>query len=245
MDEPLKIGTRARSPLEESLICPLTQRLPLDPVTAEDGIVYERRAIELYFNMAALVPSPLNRELWIGTRLLPAPRHYQIIEASIANGDVSRPFAREWKLRVFEKERMNQLLERAGSGNPEAMLAVAKNYFAGREGFEQDPVIAYNWYRTAHKLHGKRPMRLVEIASLSPSLAPPTMEELRAAKMKEEAMKKLEAGEAEVDEFLPVPTYSSTKAQAEVDEFFPAPTYSSESLPHVGISDITWTWENE
>ena len=27
-------------------LCPITQELPLDPVTAEDGRVYERRAIE-------------------------------------------------------------------------------------------------------------------------------------------------------------------------------------------------------
>ena len=40
---------RLRSAVDESLthlVCAITQELPLDPVTAEDGNVYERSAIE-------------------------------------------------------------------------------------------------------------------------------------------------------------------------------------------------------
>ena len=32
--------------MAEEFVCPITQELPVDPVTAEDGRVYERSAIE-------------------------------------------------------------------------------------------------------------------------------------------------------------------------------------------------------
>ena len=42
---------RFRSAVDESLthlVCAITQELPLDPVTAEDGNIYERSAIEAW-----------------------------------------------------------------------------------------------------------------------------------------------------------------------------------------------------
>ena len=35
--------------LEEVYTCPISFEIPFDPVTAEDGIVYERRAIQSWF----------------------------------------------------------------------------------------------------------------------------------------------------------------------------------------------------
>ena len=54
---------RLRSAVDESLthlVCAITQELPLDPVTAEDGNIYERSAIEEW----------LSRYLWYQLILL-------------------------------------------------------------------------------------------------------------------------------------------------------------------------------
>ena len=53
------------------LVCPITFSLPVDPVTAEDGNVYERSAIEDWLEKQR--KSPVTN-LAMGTRLLPALR---------------------------------------------------------------------------------------------------------------------------------------------------------------------------
>ena len=59
--------------MADEFICPITSELPLDPVTAEDGRVYERSAIEKWFAQRPerRVKSPITNEL-MGKRLLPA-----------------------------------------------------------------------------------------------------------------------------------------------------------------------------
>ena len=52
-------------------LCPITHSLPVDPVTAEDGKVYERSAIEEWLKKQQR--SPLTNEV-MGTKLLRAMR---------------------------------------------------------------------------------------------------------------------------------------------------------------------------
>ena len=58
--------------MAEELVCPITQELPVDPVTAEDGRVYERSAIEAHIRgrSAEALKSPITNEP-MGPRLLP------------------------------------------------------------------------------------------------------------------------------------------------------------------------------
>ena len=51
------------------VVCALTQELPVDPVIAEDGQVYERSSIEEWLKRHK--KSPITREE-MGTKLLPA-----------------------------------------------------------------------------------------------------------------------------------------------------------------------------
>ena len=53
----------------KKLLCPITFSLPVDPVIAEDGNVYERSAIEEWLKQQH--KSPVTN-LKMGTRLLPA-----------------------------------------------------------------------------------------------------------------------------------------------------------------------------
>ena len=41
----------------DELVCPITHELPVDPVTAEDGRVYERSAIEEWLKHHSVSPS--------------------------------------------------------------------------------------------------------------------------------------------------------------------------------------------
>ena len=56
---------RRKGDVELDLICPITHELPFDPVMAEDGRVYERNAIQEYFDgkEAALVKSPMTNQM--------------------------------------------------------------------------------------------------------------------------------------------------------------------------------------
>ena len=55
--------------LADDLLCPITRQLPVDPVTAEDGGVYERAAIEEHiqssYNHGPELRSPITNELMV------------------------------------------------------------------------------------------------------------------------------------------------------------------------------------
>ena len=80
--------------IEDTLICPITQQLPWDPVTAEDGYIYERSAIERH--LATNARSPYTNQP-IQTKLLPSPQLKSIIETLIENGTIRGYLAEQWK----------------------------------------------------------------------------------------------------------------------------------------------------
>ena len=73
--------------LADEFICPITSELPLDPVTAEDGRVYERSAIQEWFatRAEARVKSPITNEL-MGKRLFPAVQVRNNIKMMVESG---------------------------------------------------------------------------------------------------------------------------------------------------------------
>lgn len=64
----------------EELVCPITQCVPLDPVTAEDGRIYDRNAIRTW--LARRRTSP-HTNLDMGPRVFPAP-HVKNIARTLA-----------------------------------------------------------------------------------------------------------------------------------------------------------------
>jgi TPR repeat protein len=130
----------------DALTCPLSRILPVDPVTAEDGRVYEREEIELYILTFAseeedLVRSPIDGTL-MGLTLSPAAQQLQKIEELIGNGGIRREYAFEWRKRM--------LLKKAREGDVRSMEKVMMNYFLGWDGFDQDLVLAYEWTKKWH-----------------------------------------------------------------------------------------------
>ena len=88
--------TSLASDVAEELLCPISQTLPLDPVIAEDGHLYDRPAILRW--LCAKERSPMTNAP-MGRRLLPAPHAKRTIRTliesgAIAPGDVR---AQEWE----------------------------------------------------------------------------------------------------------------------------------------------------
>ena len=78
------------------LRCPITQELPIDPVMAKDGKIYERTAILEWFRKKdGEATSPSTGKV-IGTELLPAVQVRNTIESLIKSGAIEGEIAEAW-----------------------------------------------------------------------------------------------------------------------------------------------------
>ena len=144
----------------EELVCPITTELPVDPVTAEDGRVYERRAIEDWIARPGELKSP-TANTPMGPRLLPARQSRNIIERMVRAGAISGPKAEAWskKLAEEEEEKARKLAEeeevramraRAEGGDGEAMTKMGHWHYHGQKGLAVDYPLALGWYHRGH-----------------------------------------------------------------------------------------------
>ena len=145
---------RKRTQPEEELVCPITLILPWDPVHADDGRVYERSAIETYFNTChdkgTHPRSPITNEE-MGSRLLPAPHIKNIIEKLIHNGEVTSDLSSKWLEKAEAKRAKDAMLAKARRGDVRSMNAVGFKYRFGADGFDMDPEASHTWFLTAHE----------------------------------------------------------------------------------------------
>ena len=91
---------RHKSATEEAfaeVVCPITHSLPIDPVTAEDGNVYERSAIEEWLKWQR--KSPMTN-LAMSTRLQPALRVKNMIRVMVASGALTGPMVDAWSIKL-------------------------------------------------------------------------------------------------------------------------------------------------
>lgn len=146
-----ELQKRKRNSTDE-LICPIRLELPVDPVMAEDGRVYEREAILEFFkgkeDSGEEIKSPYTNQPMTGTRLLDATQHRNTIEILIESGVVGGDLADKWVQRTKLKE---ALLKRAEAGELDAIEAVASNYYFGQNDFAEDDQRAFKWCRKAHQ----------------------------------------------------------------------------------------------
>lgn len=130
---------RFRSALDESaeeLLCPITMALPVDPVTAEDGMIYERAAVREWIRKGN-GKSPSTNEL-MGPRLLPAPRVRSMIERMVKSGAISGDKADAWQQQLKDQKELQELREKAEGGDKNAMHRMAQLYRSGAPGLPKD-----------------------------------------------------------------------------------------------------------
>ena len=77
----------AMNSIAREFICPITHELPIAPVMAEDGKIYEEKAIREWFGTKRKAKSPTTGAD-IRTRLLPAPQARNTIEALVNSGAI-------------------------------------------------------------------------------------------------------------------------------------------------------------
>ena len=98
------------------LRCPITQELPVDPVMAEDGKIYERKAILEWFSKKDRPTSPSTGAV-IGKKLLPAVQTKNTIEMLIKSGAIEGELATAWTEKLKLEKKVKELRAKAEGGD--------------------------------------------------------------------------------------------------------------------------------
>ena len=143
--------------------CPITQELPIDPVTAEDGRVYERSAIEEWLEKNE--KSPHTNEP-MGKKLLPALQVKNMIAKMVESGALSGDKCAAWTLKLEQEKEVEKLRQRAEAGDSHAMTQLAGWYRDGMNGLAKDRVSWFQWAKRAADLDHPRGMTMLGEAYL-------------------------------------------------------------------------------
>jgi TPR repeat protein len=138
-------------------LCPITQELPIDPVTAEDGRVYERSAIEEW--LTTNEKSPHTNEP-MGKRLLPALQVKNMIATLVKSGALSADNCAAWTLKLEKEKEVEELRQHAEAGDARAMRLLAFAYKQG-VGVKKDRAAAFEWATRAADLDDVAALTLV------------------------------------------------------------------------------------
>ena len=145
------IGTIAKE-----LLCPITQELPIRPVTAEDGKIYEEKAIREWWSQKDGAPTSPSTGAVIGTKLLPAPQARNTIEALVESCAIEGELAEAWKIKLKQETRVKEWRAKAEGGDGDAMWRLGAYYEYGEYGLSKDKAQARAWYeRSAATRHPK------------------------------------------------------------------------------------------
>lgn len=145
---------KLRSTLDEvagEWVCPITKELPVDPVVAEDGRIYERSAIASWLAKAYPLTSPVTNEK-MGKRLLPAVQVRNAIRSMVASGAIVDGKADAWVQRLADEAAVAALQDKATAGDVGACHTLARAYELGEMGLPKDPRQSIAWYTKAADL---------------------------------------------------------------------------------------------
>ena len=132
--------------IAKEFICPITHELPIKPVTAEDGKIYEEKAIREWFSKKDGEPTSPSTGAVIGTRLLPAPQARNIIEELVKSGDIDDELATAWKEKLEQEKVVKEWRAKAEGGDGDAMWRLGECYKFGLFGVAVDETQACAWF---------------------------------------------------------------------------------------------------
>ena len=128
------------------LLCPITQELPLEPVIAKDGKIYERNAILEWFSKKdGDATSPSTGKV-IDTELVPAVQVRNTIESLIKSGAIEGELAEAWTKKLELAKEVKEIRAKAEGGDGGAMYNIGIYYEYGMNGVAQDIAQARAWY---------------------------------------------------------------------------------------------------
>ena len=146
--------TRHKRSAVDDLICPITRELPIDPCYARDGRLYDRCALEQFFETAGgpYVRSPITNA-YMEKEMFPAPQMKSLIETLIETKVITGDFAKTWTRKLQQEQYRKTVLQQAKNGDLTKMELVGHNYKRGLNGFRKDEDKAFEWLERARK-HG-------------------------------------------------------------------------------------------
>jgi hypothetical protein len=133
----------------DEFLCPITQALPVDPVMAEDGRVYERSAIAKWLEEKQT--SPLTNEE-MGTKLIPALQVKNMIKNMIDADAWTGDKCEAWRLKFKQDAEVEATRKKAEAGDVKAMLQLVDWYGNGKNGLAEDPALRFAWAQRAADL---------------------------------------------------------------------------------------------
>ena len=113
------------------LVCAITQELPVDPVIARDGRVYERAAIEKWFERDGPLKSPVTNEP-MKRKLLPAVQVRNMIERMVKSGALKGEKVDAWAAKIQIDDKRTKVIAAANGGDVDAMLDLHEAYYWGQ-----------------------------------------------------------------------------------------------------------------
>lgn len=135
--------------IADEYICPITHELPIEPVTAQDGRIYEKSAIQRWLSEHQRSPAT---GAPMGTQLLPATQVRNSIEHLVQSGLIEGDKANNWRKKIQAEEQLKQLRAKAEGGDATAMHSLAYRYSKG-DGVDKDKKQARAWYKRGAELH--------------------------------------------------------------------------------------------
>jgi len=154
--DPSTPTTRNNSVVVQTLLCPITHALMVDPVLTEDGYTYDRSSIIEWLSKNPISPLVPNKQLSM-SNLRAVVGIQEAIEALVVTGAVEKKLADSWKVRKWElnlvkaKGLFNEgrILDAAKLGLPKAQGQVSSWYFIGINGVDKDLEQSFEWAKKA------------------------------------------------------------------------------------------------
>ena len=135
--------------IADEYLCPITQELPIDPVMAEDGRIYERSAIMEWHGRNQT--SPFTRQP-MGIKLIASPQVRNTLERLVTSGAIEGEKATAWKKKLKDEKELKELRAKA-EHDPDAMYALGRSHAHGYLGLPESHVQARAWYKRGAALH--------------------------------------------------------------------------------------------
>ena len=104
--EEVKRTKSAINGIADEYICMITHELPIDPVTAQDGRIYEKAAIQRWLSEHQRSPAT---GAPMGTALLPATQVRNTIERLVQSGLIEGDKAESWTKKIQAEEKIKEL----------------------------------------------------------------------------------------------------------------------------------------
>mmetsp|Transcript_21941 Transcript_21941/g.37471 ORF Transcript_21941/g.37471 Transcript_21941/m.37471 type:complete len:293 (+) Transcript_21941:24-902(+) len=126
-------------------LCPITCELPVDPVTAMDGKVYERKAIEKWIRRGN-GKSPITN-LPMSPTLLPALHVRNSLELMVKSGAITGDKVDAWRKKIENENYAEEVRASAVAGDPVAACKLGRLLLLGRDGLKRNSIEAFAWFQ--------------------------------------------------------------------------------------------------